>query len=458
MVNSEFAPLNTLSPLDGRYQRDVAALIPYCGESALYRARVQIEVEYLVMLTRTRNLPFAPPLEPAQQNQLRQLYLTWNDDSAAAVAAWDRRVNHDVKAVEYWLRERMTALGLQRWHEAIHWALTSEDVNNLAYALLLREARDQVIIPALRVVASTLRQMALDEADTVLLARTHGQPATPTTLGKEMNVFAHRLHRAIQGLATIQLTGKLNGATGTYAAQVVAAPQVDWPAFTRAFLKLLDIEPVLLTTQIEPHDTIAELCDALRRANVILLDVAMDMWRYISDGYFSQVSVAGEVGSSTMPHKINPIDFENSEGNLHLANALLEVLSRKLPISRLQRDLSDSTMLRNLGVALGYSLLAYRRTARGLGKLAVNADAMLADVQRHPEVLAEAIQTILRRENYPEPYEALKRLTRGQTPTLATIHAFVETLDVTPAVRDELLALVPENYTGLAAKLARLKP
>ncbi|HSH77356.1 MAG TPA: lyase family protein, partial [Herpetosiphonaceae bacterium] len=287
---------------------------------------------------------------------------------------------------------------------------------------------------------------------------THGQPATPTTLGKEMNVFAHRLNRAGDAIGSVLLTGKLNGATGTYAAHHAALPQVDWITFSRAFLRSLQLEITLLSTQVEPHDSLVELCDAVRRANMILLDLDGDLWHYISEGYFVQAVVAGEVGSSTMPHKVNPIDFENSEGNLLVAGALLELFSRKLPVSRLQRDLSDSTVLRNLGVALGHSLLAYRRTLQGLRKLSADEARLRQAVNDHPEVLAEAVQTILRREGYPEPYEALKRLTRGVVPTLDTIHEFIETLDVAPEVKAELRALRPERYTGLAGKLARLAP
>ena len=450
--------LDTLSPLDGRYRADVEVLVPYFSESALYRARVQVEVEYLIFLSRAPSITFVEVLSPQQQGSLRALYRQWTADSAAAIAAWDRRVNHDVKSVEYWLRERMTALGLDAWHEAVHWGLTSEDVNNLAYALLVREARDAVIVPALRDVEAALRALALRYADTPLLARTHGQPATPTTLGKELNVFVHRLNRAVDGVAAVTLTGKLNGATGNYAAQYAALPEVDWLTFSRAFLRFLQLDVTLLSTQIEPHDTLAELADAIRRANTILLDLDQDLWRYISDGYFVQSVDVREVGSSTMPHKVNPIDFENSEGNLLVAGALLELFSRKLPVSRLQRDLSDSTVLRNVGVAFGYSLLAYRRTLKGIGKLRAAEDLLRQHVVAHPEVLAEAIQTILRREGYPESYEVLKQLTRGATPTLEDIHEFVDTLNVRSEVKEELRALRPERYVGLAAKLARLAP
>jgi len=362
-----------------------------------------------------------------------------------------------VKAVEYWLRERLAGLGLEGWAEAVHFALTSEDVNNLAYALLVREARDLVLLPALNELHGVLREPALVEAETPMLSRTHGQPATPTTFGKEMAVFASRLRRATADLSAVQLTGKLNGATGTFAAHAVAAPEVDWLTFSRAFIRTLDLEPLLLTTQIEPHDTLAALCDTLKRLNTLLLDLCQDYWRYISDGYLVQASQAGEVGSSTMPHKVNPIDFENGEGNLGLANALLEFFSRKLPVSRLQRDLSDSTVLRNLGVAFGYSLLAYRRIQRGLGKVAVNREYLLEMVRAHPEVLAEAVQTILRRAGYPQPYEALKELTRGRVLTPADLATFIANLDVDATVKDELSTLTPEGYVGLAAKLARLR-
>src|SRR5262249_17203611 len=383
------------------------------------------------------------------------VYRAFRLEDAEAIAAWDRKVNHDVKAVEYWLREQMDKLGLGKWKEAVHFALTSEDVNNLAYALLLREARDLALAQAITNLGLALTDLTLSEADTPMPARTHGQPATPTTLGKEIAVFVARLRRARNGLMSVKLTGKLNGATGTLAAHTVALPNVDWPAFSRAFVRFLDLEPIELTTQIEPHDSLAELCDALKRLNTVLIDLSQDVWRYISDGYLVQSPRAGEVGSSTMPHKVNPIDFENAEGNLGLANALLEFFSRKLPVSRLQRDLSDSTVLRNLGVAFGHSLFAYRRLAKGLGKLGVDRQRMLEELRAHPEVLAEAVQTILRREGYPEPYEVLKGLTRGRALTLDDLRAFVDTLDVADAVKAELRALTPEGYTGRAADLAR---
>lgn len=447
--------LTTLSPLDGRYRPDVAALEAYFSEAALFRYRARIEIEYLIFLTKARDVTFVPKLDAQAVAELRGLYRAFRPEDAAAIAAWDRTVNHDVKAVEYWLREQMDKLGLGAWKEAVHFALTSEDVNNLAYALMLREARDLVMLPALNDLGAQLHSLALEQAATPMLAHTHGQPATPTTLGKELAVFVARLRRAHAIVAQVQLTGKLNGATGTLAAHAAALPNVDWLAFSRAFVRFLDLEPVLLTTQIEPHDTIAELCDALKRTNTILIDLCQDVWRYISAGYLVQAPKANEVGSSTMPHKINPIDFENAEGNLGLANALLEFFSRKLPISRLQRDLSDSTVLRNMGVAFGHSLFAYHRASKGLGKLGVDTVRMQADLAAHPEVLAEAVQTILRRESYPEPYEALKRFTRGRAMTLADLHAFIDSLEVSDAIKAELHALTPEGYTGLADKLAR---
>ena len=447
--------LTALSPLDGRYRKDVAELEAYFSEAALFRYRARVEIEYLIFLTKARDVTFVPKLDAQAAAELRGLYRAFRAEDADRIAEWDRQVNHDVKAVEYWLREQLDKLGRGAWKEAVHFGLTSEDVNNLAYALLLREARDMLLLPALGQLGAALHELALREAATPMLARTHGQPATPTTLGKEIAVFVARLRRAHTVLGQVKLTGKLNGATGTFAAHAAALPNVDWPAFGRAFVRFLDLEPVELTTQIEPHDSIAELCDALKRLNTVLIDMCQDVWRYISDGYLVQAARAGEVGSSTMPHKVNPIDFENAEGNLGLANALLEFFSRKLPISRLQRDLSDSTVLRNLGVACGHSLFAYRRAQRGLGKLDVDHERLRADLQAHPEVLAEAIQTILRRESYPEPYEALKRLTRGRELTLDDLHAFVDTLDISEAVKDELRALRPEDYTGHAAKLTR---
>ena len=448
--------LAALSPLDGRYRADVAELEAYFSEAALFRYRVRVEVEYLLFLTRARGVDFVPPLEPQAAAALRNLYRAFSTEDAQAIAAWDARVNHDVKAVEYWLREKLDAFGLSAWKEAVHFALTSEDVNNLAYALMIREARDLVLVKAIGEMLVLLHELALREAATPMLARTHGQPATPTTFGKEMAVFVDRLRRAQLAVAGVKLTGKLNGATGTFAAHHAALPQVDWIAFSRGFVRSLDLEPNLLTTQIEPHDTLVELCDALRRLNSILIDLCQDVWRYISDGYLVQSARPGEVGSSTMPHKVNPIDFENAEGNLGVANALLEHFTRKLPVSRLQRDLTDSTLLRNIGVAFGHSLLAYRRVARGLEKVAVDHERLLADLEAHPEVLAEGIQTILRRVGYPEPYEALKQFTRGRELTLESLRAFVDGLDVADSVKEELRALTPAAYTGLAADLARL--
>lgn len=448
--------LAALSPLDGRYRVDVAALEAYFSEAALFRYRVRVEVEYVIFLTRARSVEFVPPFTPQQQGALRALYRQFSPQDAQAIAAWDRRVNHDVKAVEYWLRERFAAMGMSAWIEAIHFALTSEDVNNLAYALLVREARDLALLPVLNTLNAWLRDMALIEAETPMLSRTHGQAATPTTMGKEFAVFAARIGRAVADLSAIKLTGKLNGATGTFAAHMVALPAIDWLTFSRAFVRTLDLEPLLLTTQIEPHDSLAALCDALKRLNTVLLDLCQDFWRYISDGYLVQAPKEGEVGSSTMPHKVNPIDFENGEGNLGLANALLEFFSRKLPVSRLQRDLTDSTVLRNLGVAFGHSLLAYQRIQRGLDKLAVNRTHLLEAIQAHPEVLAEAVQTILRRVGYPQPYEVLKGLTRGRALTLEDLWTFIESLEVDAAVKAELRALTPESYVGLAARLARL--
>ncbi|MFL5807202.1 MAG: adenylosuccinate lyase [Roseiflexaceae bacterium] len=447
--------LTALSPLDGRYRPEVAALEAFFSEAALFRYRVRIEVEYLIFLARARDVTFVPPLTASAVAELRGLYRAFSQEDAEAIAAWDRKVNHDVKAVEYWLREQLDKLGLGAWREALHFALTSEDVNNLAYALIVREARDLVLLPALGELGAALHELALREATTPMLARTHGQPATPTTIGKEIAVFAARLRRAHTALGGVKLTGKLNGATGTFAAHAAALPGMDWLAFSRAFVRSLDLEPVLLTTQIEPHDSLAELCDTLKRLNTILIDLCQDLWRYIGDGYLVQAPKAGEVGSSTMPHKVNPIDFENAEGNLGLANALLEFFSRKLPISRLQRDLSDSTVLRNLGVACGHGLFAYRRILKGLGKLSVDSERLRADLHEHPEVLAEAVQTILRREGYPEPYEALKGLTRGKALTLADLQGFIEQLEVSDVVRDELRALSPEGYIGLAPALAR---
>jgi adenylosuccinate lyase len=447
--------LQALTPLDGRYRADVAELGSYFSEAALYRYRVRVEVEYLLMLSRTRGVGFIQPIDPQAAGALRELYRGFSDEAVEGIAAWDRKVNHDVKAVEYWLREQLDRLDLGAWKEAIHFGLTSEDVNNLAYALMVREARDIVLVPALGHVLATLEDLAFQEAGTPMLARTHGQSATPTTFGKETAVFAARLRHATEGIQAIRLTGKLNGATGTFAAHQAAIPAVDWLTFSRAFIKSLDLEPLLLTTQIEPHDTLAALCDAVKRANTILIDLAQDYWRYISDGYLVQATRVGEVGSSTMPHKVNPIDFENAEGNLGIANALLEHLARKLPISRLQRDLTDSTSLRNLGATFGHALLAYKRLLKGLRKVQVDQEHMLTELQAHPEILAEAVQTILRRAGFPEPYEALKKLSRGQAMTMAGLQSFINELDIDESVKQELRALTPEHYTGRAAELVK---
>ncbi|GIV97107.1 MAG: adenylosuccinate lyase [Herpetosiphonaceae bacterium] len=449
--------LLALSPLDGRYRPEVAALADYFSESALMRYRVRVEVEYLIFLGRSPRIPQWEPIPAQTAGALRNLYRVFMPEYAQAIAEWDRRVNHDVKAVEYWLREQLERFGLEDRREAVHFGLTSEDVNNLAYALMVQEARNQVLLPALADVLTILRQFQLEEAETPMLARTHGQPATPTTLGKEFAVFAGRLNRGMDRLVKAQLTGKLNGASGDYAAHTIAIPDVDWITFSKGFISFLGLEPILLTTQIEPHDTLIELLDALRRINTLLIDLCQDIWRYISDGYLVQRTVAREVGSSTMPHKVNPIDFENAEGNLLLANALLEFFGRKLPISRLQRDLSDSTVLRNLGVAFGHSLYAYRRLIKGLNKIAPDRDRMLRDLRANPQVLAEAIQTVLRAEGYPEPYEAVKAISRGREITIEDLREFVRGLPMREEAKERLLALTPEGYIGLAAKLARLR-
>jgi adenylosuccinate lyase len=447
--------LTCLSPLDGRYQRDVAELEAYFSESALMRYRVRVEIEYLIMLSKARDVATIVKLDATQVGQLRNLYRNFSEASAAAIAAYDAKVNHDVKAVEYWIRDQLDNIGLGQLKEMVHFGLTSEDVNNLAYSLMVREARDLVMSPAIGEVMNYLHQMAIAEAHTPMPARTHGQIATPTTFGKEMAVFLARLQRTRDQLNRIPLTGKLTGATGTLAAHVVAMPDVDWQTFSRAFVRTLDLEPVILTTQIEPQDTIAEVCDALKRICTILIDLDQDLWRYVSDGFLVQRPKAGEVGSSTMPHKVNPIDFENAEGNFGIAIALLEFFSRKLPISRLQRDLTGSTVLRNLGVAFGHMLLACRRTAKGLGKISPNRELMYNHVVAHPEVLAEAYQTILRRAGVAEPYELLKNFTRGKsTVTLADMHEFVRGLPIADTLKQELLALTPQAYLGVSAQIS----
>ena len=449
------AQLLALSPLDGRYAAKVDALRPIFSEYGLVRARVRVEVEWLLALAAEPGIVELAPFPADAAARLRALADGFSADDAARVKAIERTTNHDVKAVEYFIKERLEGdAALAPALEFVHFACTSEDINNLAYGLMLAEARASVLLPALDGIVASLRALAHAQAAQPMLSRTHGQTASPTTLGKEMANVVARLERQRAQLAAVELTGKVNGAVGNYNAHVAAYPEVDWPVFARRFVEGLGLVFNPYTTQIEPHDCIAELGDAARRANTILVDLCRDTWGYISLGYFRQKLKEGEVGSSTMPHKVNPIDFENAEGNFGIANALFGHFSGKLPISRWQRDLTDSTVLRALGTAFGHTLVALDSLAKGLGKLTVAPDRLGADLDAAWEVLAEAVQTVMRRHGLPNPYEQLKALTRGQGITADSMRAFIDGLDLPAAERDRLLALTPAGYTGLAARLA----
>ena len=448
--------LTALSPLDGRYQEKTAALRPLCSEFGLIRYRLLVETAWLRLLATTPQITELPPFSAAALSRLDAIDTGFAEAGAARVKELERATNHDVKALEYFIHEQFEGdAELTAARGFVHFACTSEDINNLAYALMLRDARQTVLLPQLDAVIGKLTALAHDAADAPMLARTHGQPATPTTLGKELANVVARLHRQRDGVARVEILGKFNGAVGNYNAHLAAYPAVDWPALAERLVAGLGLAFNPYTTQIEPHDWMAELFDALARANTVLIDLCRDVWGYVSFGYFRQQVVAGEVGSSTMPHKVNPIDFENAEGNLGVANALLEHLARKLPISRFQRDLTDSTVLRNVGVAAGYTLLAWQSLHKGLGKLRVDAATLARDLDAAHEVLAEAIQTAMRRHGVENPYEQLKALTRGQAIDAATLAAFIDGLPLPADEKRRLAALTPARYTGLAAHLAR---
>jgi adenylosuccinate lyase len=449
--------LLALSPLDGRYARKAAPLREYLSEYALIRYRTLIEVRWLQHMADEPAILELRSLEPPVKDVLNAIVDRFSSDDAARVKALEAKTNHDVKAVEYFLREKLDGVRTEADNLAafIHFACTSEDINNLSYALMLRDARQRVLLPALRELASELRELAHRFADVPMLARTHGQPATPTTLGKEVANFVARLERQTALFGAVAIAGKFNGAVGNHNAHVAAYPEADWIAITDRFLTSLGVEPARYTTQIEPHDWIAEYSQALQRCNTVLIDLARDFWAYISLGYFRSRPVAGEVGSSTMPHKVNPIDFENAEGNLGLANELLSFLASKLPISRWQRDLTDSTVLRNVGVALGHTLIALDAARKGLSKLDADLPLIAADLADRWEVLAEAIQTVMRRYGMTDAYEQLKELTRGRAITAESIKDFIGGLAIPEPERARLLALRPDAYTGLAADLAR---
>ena len=459
MASSSLASLTSLvslSPLDGRYAAKVDALRPQFSEFGLIRRRLQVEIEWLKALSAEPHFAEIPAFSPATLAQLDQVVADFSPEQAAQVKEIEAVTNHDVKALEYWIKKVLSDNAeVMKVSEFIHFACTSEDINNLAHALMLKAARDEVMLPMLDKLIARLRDLAHEHAGLPMMSRTHGQPATPTTLGKEMANVVYRLDRARARIAGVSLLGKINGAVGNYNAHLAAYPDYDWEVFARRFVEALGLEFNPFTIQIEPHDAMAELYDAFARANTIMIDLARDVWGYISLGFFKQKLKAGEIGSSTMPHKVNPIDFENAEGNFGLANALLRHLSEKLPISRWQRDLTDSTVLRNMGVALGYSLLAYDSLLRGLNKLEANADCLCTDLDANWELLAEPIQTVMRRYGIANPYEKLKELTRGNRVSRDGMQEFVQTLDIPAAAKTELLKLTPWDYTGKAAELAR---
>lgn len=459
-------PLEAVGPVDGRYHKEVEELAPFWSERAFMRYRITVEGEYLIALSEHSEIDVRDFSED-EKKLIRNLYALSEGDAeiikAIEVTGWKdiKATDHDLKSIEYFMREKLKGTSLGDSLEWIHFALTSEDTTNIAYALMLRDALEAVMLPALRNITRALRDLAMKNKGVPMLARTHGQPATPTTFGKEFVVFASRLERQIKNLENQKLSAKLNGATGNYNAHHVAYPSIDWKEFSRKFIEsfnadhVITLAPNFLTTQIESHDSWSELFDTIKRVNTILIGFDQDMWRYVSDEWIAQKTAEGEVGSSTMPHKVNPLKFENSEGNLGVANALFHFFSSKFPISRLQRDLSDSTVERNFGVAFAHSLIGYRYLLKGLGRIAVNEAKVRAELERHPEVIAEAIQTILRREGVPMPYEKLKVLTRGREVTMEDMRAFIDSLDVSPEVKEQLRSITPANYVGIAEALAQ---
>ena len=451
----DLTSLTAVSPLDGRYARHTGGLRRYCSEFGLIHARVTVEVEWLKALAANQIFERLPPLSNGAASHLSSLAEQFAVADAEHVKTLEATTNHDVKAVEYWLQEQCREhADLADAIPFLHFACTSEDINNLSHALILRNVREQIALPELDSIIETLRSLAHEHADAAMLSRTHGQTASPTTMGKELANVVARLTRQRDALASVQLLGKFNGAVGNYNAHCAAA-ETDWAAVSRQFVESLGLDWNPYTTQIEPHDYIAELFDAQRRVNTILLDLCRDIWSYISLGYFKQKVVAGEVGSSTMPHKVNPIDFENAEGNFGLANAVLSHLGEKLPISRMQRDLTDSTALRNIGSGYAYTVIALRSLAKGLGKLELNADRLNADLDNAWEVLAEPIQTVMRKHGIADSYEQLKALTRGAAIDQASLHAFIDTLSIPDADKAGLKALTPRTYIGIAADLAK---
>lgn len=443
------SPLTAVSPIDGRYHSKTESLAPYFSEYALIRYRVNVEVEYFIALCEIP-LPQLEGVDSEMKEKLRDIYRNFSVDDAQRIKDIESVTNHDVKAVEYFLKEQFDALGLEQYKEFIHFGLTSQDINNTSVPMAVRDATERVFIPMLENVIAWLNEHATEWYDIPMLAKTHGQPASPTRLGKEIKVFAYRLEEQLKQLEAVPVSGKFGGATGNFNAHLIAFPGYDWRAFGAKFLnEYLGIKREEWTTQISNYDNMGALLDAMKRINTIIIDLDRDMWMYISMNYFKQKIKAGEVGSSAMPHKVNPIDFENSEGNMGIANSILQFLSMKLPISRLQRDLTDSTVLRNVGVPMGHMMIALTSTLKGLNKLILNLDAINADLDSMWSVVAEAMQTILRREGYPKPYETLKALTRtNEVVDAKRIAEFVETLNVSDEVKAELRSITPHSYTG----------
>ena len=450
-------PLKAISPLDGRYSKSTENLSDYFSEHALIKYRTKVEIEYLIALSIEKEIQELKPFSEKDKEKIRKIYTSFNIDDSKRVKAIEVATNHDVKAVEYFIREKLEKINKKRLFPWIHFALTSEDINNLSYSLMWQEAFKKEFLPKLNEVIKKLKTISKQFANTPMLSLTHGQSATPTTFGKEIKVFIHRLNRQSSQMKKHTLLGKFSGATGTWAAHSIAYPKVDWLQFTRKLVSSLGLEPNLITTQIEPHDSVVESYHSIIRSNNILTDLCRDIWSYVSRGILKQKKIPGEVGSSTMPHKINPIQFENAEGNLGLATAIFDHLSNKLPISRMQRDLTDSTTLRNQGVAMGYSYLACKNILKGLARITVDKTKMKTELNSHWEVLAEAIQTILRKTGSDNAYEQLKNMTQGTEITQSTIVEFVKLLHIPKEEKDKLITLTPQDYIGIAPKLIDMK-
>ncbi len=452
----ELSALTAVSPVDGRYGSKTSELRSIFSEFGLIKCRVEVEIRWLQRLSQHEAITEVPAFSAEANALLDAIVANFSEQDAQAIKNIEATTNHDVKAVEYFIKEKIeTNAELKAVTEFVHFACTSEDINNLSHALMLKEGRDQVVLPYMEQVSEAIAKLAHEHADLPMLSRTHGQTASPTTLGKEMANVTARMRRQINQVKQVELLGKINGAVGNYNAHISAYPDVDWAENAKVFVESLGLTFNPYTTQIEPHDYIAELFDAIARFNTILIDFDRDIWAYISNGYFKQKTIAGEVGSSTMPHKVNPIDFENSEGNLGIANAVLSHLAQKLPISRWQRDLTDSTVLRNMGVGIGYSLIAYQASLKGISKLQVNEKRLAEDLDNAYEVLAEPIQTVMRRFGIEQPYEKLKAFTRGQVITQQMMLDFIDTLELPQAEKDALIALTPATYTGNAAEQAK---